>query len=111
MSLGVLERTREIGVMRAIGAGHRSILAMIQVEGLVIALLSWALAIPLSAPVSVVLARAFGRIMFPVGARLTPPISGIVQWLAVAIAVSLIACLWPAFRATRISVSRALAYE
>jgi putative ABC transport system permease protein len=111
MSLGVLERTREIGVMRAIGAGHRSILAMIQVEGLVIALLSWAVAIPLSAPMSVVLARAFGRIMFPVGARLTPPISGIVQWLAVAFAVSLIACLWPAFRATRISVSRALAYE
>ena len=50
MSLGVLERTREIGVLRAIGARHGSILAMVQIEGLVIALLSWALAIPLSLP-------------------------------------------------------------
>src|SRR5205085_5416116 len=48
MSLAVLERTREIGVLRAIGAQHGTILRMIQIEGLVIAVLSWAVAIPLS---------------------------------------------------------------
>jgi putative ABC transport system permease protein len=111
MSLGVLERTREIGVMRAIGARHRTILGMIQIEGLVVALLSWIVAIPLSAPMSVVLARAFGRIMFPVGARLAPEPAGVIQWLLVVIGVSLLACAWPAMRAMRIPTARALAYE
>ena len=111
MSLGVLERTREIGVMRAIGAKHSSILGMIQIEGLVIALMSWIAAIPLSIPMSVVLARAFGRIMIKVPVHLQPGISEILQWLAVVTIVSVIACAWPAMRAMRISTARALAYE
>lgn len=111
MSLGVLERTREIGVMRAIGAKHGSILGMIQIEGLVIALLSWLAAIPLSIPMSVVLARAFGQIMIKVPVHLQPEISGILQWLAVVTIVSVFACAWPAVRAMRIPTARALAYE
>jgi putative ABC transport system permease protein len=111
MSLGVLERTREIGVMRAIGASHGSILGMVQIEGLVIALLSWLAAIPLSIPMSVVLAKAFGRIMLPVPVNIQPDITGMVRWLAVVVTVSAIACLWPAVRAIRIPTARALAYE
>jgi putative ABC transport system permease protein len=111
MSLGVLERTREIGVMRAIGAGHSAILGMIQIEGLVVALLSWIVAIPLSAPMSVILSRAFGRIMFPVPARLEPQLSGVISWLVVVIVVSLVACAWPALRAMRVPTARALSYE
>ena len=111
MSLGVLERTREIGVMRAIGASHRSIIAMVQIEGLVIALISWLVAIPLSAPMSVVLSRAFGRVMFPIPARLEPQVSGVLAWLAVVIVVSAVACAWPAVRALRVPTARALAYE
>lgn len=111
MSLAVLERTREIGVLRAIGARHRSILAMVQVEGLVIAVLSWAVAIPLSVPMSVLLGQAFGRIMLPVPVRFAPEATGVVLWLALVVAVSVIACAWPAFRATRITTAAALAYE
>ena len=111
MSLGVLERTREIGVMRAIGAGHRAILGMIQIEGLVVALLSWIVAIPLSAPMNVILSRAFGRIMFPIPARLEPQLSGVISWLAVVVLVSLVACAWPALRAMRVPTARALSYE
>ncbi len=111
MSLSVLERTREIGVMRAIGAKHRSILGMIQAEGLVIALLSWIVAIPLSAPMSAILAQAFARVMFPVHARLIPQADGVLEWLAVAAVVSVVACGLPAVRAMRIPTARALAYE
>lgn len=111
MSLAVLERTREIGVLRAIGARHRAILTMIQVEGLVIAGASWVVALPLSVPMSVVLARAFGRIMIRVPVKFVPEPSGVLRWLAVVVAVSLVACAWPALRALRVTVARALAYE
>jgi putative ABC transport system permease protein len=111
MSLAVLERTREIGVLRAIGAPHRSIHPMIQIEGLVIALLSWALALPLSVPMSVVLELAFGRIMLETPVNLVPEASGMVRWFGVVVVVSLISCAWPALRATRIPTAKALAFE
>ena len=111
MSLAVLERTREIGVLRAIGARHRSILLMIQIEGLVIAVCSWLVALPLSAPMSVALAKAFSRVMLEVPARWLPEQTGVARWLAVAVILSVVACAWPALRATRTTVARALAYE
>jgi putative ABC transport system permease protein len=111
MSLAVLERTREIGVLRAIGARHGAILTMVHIEALVIALASWVIAIPLSVPMSVVLGKAFGRIMIPVPVTFTPEIAGVVRWLIVVVVVSIVASAWPAYRATRIPTARALAYE
>jgi putative ABC transport system permease protein len=111
MSLGVLERTREIGVLRAIGAKHRSILAMVQVEGLVIAVLSWAIALPLSLPMSVALGEAFGRVMLEVPVILVPNPAGMLRWFAVVVIVSIVACAWPAYRAMRVSTRAALSYE
>ncbi|MBL0170305.1 MAG: ABC transporter permease [Gemmatimonadaceae bacterium] len=111
MGMAVLERTREIGVLRAIGARHGAIMTMVQIEGLVIALLGWALAIPLSLPMSVVLGRAFGRIMLPLAVTWMPDVAGVVQWLGVVLVVSVVACAWPAWRATRITTRAALAYE
>jgi hypothetical protein len=54
---------------------------MVQNEGLVIALLSWALALPLSMPMSVALEQAFGRIMMKTPVNLIPEVTGVVQWL------------------------------
>ncbi len=111
MSLSILERTREIGVLRAIGARHSSILAMVQIEGLVISVCSWLLAIPLSLPISVALGNAFGKVMFPVATSWVPVWSGVAIWFGVVILVSVVACAWPAWRATRITTAAALAYE
>jgi putative ABC transport system permease protein len=111
MSLAVLERTREIGVLRAIGARPKSILAMIHVEGLVIALASWIISLPLSIPMGIILSKAFGQIMFAVPVRYAPTLSGIIQWLIVVLVVSVVSCALPAFRATRITTASALAYE
>ena len=111
MSLAVLERTREIGVLRAIGARHRDIIGMLQAEGLVIALLSWLLSIPLSIPMSIALERAFGRIMFEVPTSLVPNAAGVLGWLLLIAVVAFVASTWPAWRATRVPTAAALAYE
>lgn len=111
MSVAVLERQREIGVLRAIGARSRAILGMVQLEGLVMALLGWLLSLPLSVPVSVVLGQAFGRIMFAVPTALTPEPGGALRWLALVTVVSVLACAWPAWQAMRMPVARALQYE
>ncbi len=111
MGMTVLERTREIGVLRAIGAPHRAIFSIVQVEGLTIALLGWALGIPLSVPMSVMLGRAFSRIMLPVEVSYLPDVRGVAVWFAVALVVSVVACALPARRAMRIPTRAALAYE
>lgn len=111
MSLAVLERTREIGVLRAIGARHSSIHLIVQSEGLVVGLLSWIIAIPLSIGMSEVLARAFARVFFRTAPVFAPDFSALLLWLGLVIVVSVLACAWPAMRATRISAREALAYE
>ena len=110
MGISVLERTREIGVMRAIGARTSAIVGIVQAEGLVIAWIGWAAALVLSVPMGLVLGRAFGAIMFPVPDRYVPTAAGTFAWLAVATAVSILSCAWPAIRATRIPTAAALAY-
>jgi putative ABC transport system permease protein len=110
MSIAVLERRREIGVLRAIGARHRAILTLVQVEGLVIAAASGILALPLSVPMSIVLGQAFGRIMLRLPLTLVPQPGGVLRWLAVLVVVSLAACSWPAWRAMRVTTAAALAY-
>jgi putative ABC transport system permease protein len=111
MSLAVLERTREIGVMRAIGARHSSILGMLQVEALAMGIVGWLIAIPLSIPASVIIGKVFGSIMFPVPVTFVPQWGAVFEWLAVVIVVSIVASAWPAYRATRIPTARALSYE
>jgi putative ABC transport system permease protein len=111
MSVGVLERRREIGVLRAIGASGGAIVGMVQLEGLVMALLGWLLSLPLSLPVSVLLGEAFGRVMFAIPTSLTPEPGGALRWLGLVTAVSVLACAWPARQAMRMPVVSALQYE
>ncbi len=111
MGLAVLERRREIGVLRAIGARNGAILALVQVEGLTLVVLAWLASLPLALPISALLEVAFGRIMFAVPWRLLPSAGTALIWLGLMALISLLACALPARRALRIPAAQALAYS
>lgn len=111
MGLNVLERTREIGVMRAYGASSTAIFRIVIIEGLIIGLISWGLALVLAVPLSMVLAHTIGLSFmdYPMAASYAP--GGVVAWAALVIVISILASLFPAWRAVRLTVTEVLAYE
>ena len=111
MSLNVLERRREMGVMRAIGATPKTILTMIVAEGVVIGVLSWAIAALLAWPVSKALGDLLVRAMFRFGVDFTFERLGLLLWFVLSISLSAAASFLPAWRASRVTVREALAYE
>jgi putative ABC transport system permease protein len=110
MSINVLERTREIGVMRTIGAVDRVIMQSVIIEGLVISLITWVLAIGVSFPIGnlllTIISEALGT---PMELVFTP--LGIFLWLAVVIILSVIASIIPARNAAKLTINEVLAYE
>ena len=111
MSLNVLERTREIGVMRTIGAVDLVVMQSVIIEGLVIGLITWLFAIGLSYPISVVLLKIIGQAMAGSTFALIITPYGIVLWLAAVIVLSIIASVMPARNAARLTINEVLAYE
>ncbi len=111
MSLNVIERTREIGVMRAIGASNSKILQIFLGEGLLIGILSWMMGSSLSLPVSKLLSDAMGNLFFRQPLSFDFSVNGVGIWLALSVVLAIMASFFPAWNATRVSVRDVLAYE
>jgi putative ABC transport system permease protein len=110
LSINVLERRREIGVMRAIGASSFTVASLFVGEGLMLGLLAWLIAIPLSMPVGNLFAQAIsGVIKFDVIYQFSW--TGALTWLIIIVVLSILGSVLPAIRATRVSVRESLAYE
>jgi len=111
MSLNVLERTREIGVMRAIGASDRAVLQIVIVEAVLVGILSWLGGIVLALPISRLLSDQVGIQFFQTPLAFSFSLDGILFWLVLVVALSASASVMPARQAARLSVREALAYE
>ncbi|MGC9393876.1 MAG: ABC transporter permease [Anaerolineae bacterium] len=111
MSINVLERTREIGVLRAIGAPNRGVAQVFIVEGVAIGVLSWAFGTMLALPLGRLLSDAVGLPLM--GAPLSFSFStlGVWIWFGVVVVLSVLASAIPARNASRLTVREVLAYE
>ena len=110
LSISVTERTKEIGVLRAIGARTPVILAMLVLEGVLQGLLSWTVAVPLSFVLGQPLAALMGEAMFNLALDYQYNVAAMFIWLGLVVGIAVLASVLPARAATRISVRESLAY-
>ncbi len=111
MSINVLERSREIGVMRAIGASDGAVLRIFMVEGLLIGMLSWMMGGVLSVPIGRLLSNVVGVSFMDAPLSYQFSFNGALLWLGVMLALAAFSSFWPAWRASRLTVRDVLAYE
>jgi putative ABC transport system permease protein len=111
MGMNVLERTREIGIMRAIGAMDKIIMRTVIAEGMVIGLISFGLAIILSLPFTYLLSYIVSLAVFETPIKTVFTITGYLIWLALILIMSAVASILPARNAARLTIREVLAYE
>jgi putative ABC transport system permease protein len=107
LALSVLERTRELGMLRAIGMSRRQVRRMIRHESVVTALIGAVLGIA----VGLFLAGLATAALSEEGLRFAVPVGSLVAFTIVAAVAGILAAMGPARRAARLDVLKALQYE
>ena len=105
--LSVFERTREIGMLRAIGMTRRQVRRMIRQESVITALIGAALGLPLG----IFLAALVNRALSEFDVRFSIPWVQLVVLTVVAIVIGILAAIMPARRAAKLNPLEAIAYE
>jgi len=111
MAMNVLERTREIGIMRSIGAVDAEIIRTVIVEGMLIGGIAWLLGGLLSIPITYLLATILSLAVFQSLIPVHFALAGFVLWLLTVLVLSVIASVLPARNAARLTIREVLAYE
>jgi putative ABC transport system permease protein len=110
LSISVVERTREIGVLRSIGGTSPVIMTMFILEGVLQGLMSWAIAVPISYIVARPVANLLGQTIFQTQLDFSYNWTAVAVWLLAVTSIAFLASLIPAHGASRVSVRESLAY-
>jgi putative ABC transport system permease protein len=107
LALSVFERTRELGMLRAVGMTRRQVRRMVRHESVITALIGAALGLPLGIFLALLVTRALSQydLQFAI------PAGSLVAFVIVAVVAGLVAAVLPARRAARLRVLEALQYE
>jgi putative ABC transport system permease protein len=111
MSLNVLERVREIGIMRAIGASDRAISDMVIVEGMLIGILAWVAGTALSVPISKLMSDVISDAIFGATSIFSFTLWGPAIWFGLVLLLSVLASVLPARNAASLTIREVLSYE
>lgn len=111
MSINVLERIREIGVLRAIGASNDAVRQIVLAEGIFIGAVSWFLGTLLSWPTAVFMSQQVGLALLGIPLNFTYAWGGVALWFVIVLILATAASLGPARNAARLTIREVLAYE
>ncbi len=111
MSLNVLERSREIGVIRAFGGSNRSVFRLVLLEGIAIGVMSWLFSMLLAMPLTWLFCDFIGRSFMSMPLSYVYPAGNALLWLALVIVLSAVSSTLPAVHAVRLTVREVLSYE
>jgi len=111
LTLNVFERTREIGILSAIGATPRIIARYVVFEGVVMAVLSWCVAVIVSIPITFALDAATGQMFIRSALDFFLSPAAVAAWLLLVLVLAALSSFYPARRSARLAVREALAYE
>ncbi len=106
LALAVIERTKEIGLLRAVGMGRSQLRRMVRLESIVISVYGATLGLVLGVVFGLALTRSLSTQGIEV---LSVPVLRLAVFLALAASIGVLAALWPARRAARLQILAAIA--
>jgi putative ABC transport system permease protein len=109
LAMAVLERRREIGILRAMGATGRKVAQVFWTEGVALGVVSWAIAIALGIPIAYGFVQLIGSLLVSVPFAFDP--ASLVWMLVFVVAVASVASLGPVWGAARVRIAQTLRYE